>query len=175
MYSVGMFVRINKSGERRYLQVVESYRNEAGQPRHRVVANLGRIDGMEDGHLDTLIRGLCRVAGRDEPAALEITHAPAKAFGDVFALHALWKDLGFDRALGRALRSGKRKLDVEALVRAMVFNRLCDPTSKLGCLRWLDTVAMPEMPPQVEHHHLLRAMDALMDNVDRVEAELAKQ
>jgi transposase len=170
-----MFLRVNKSGERRYLQVVESYRNEAGQPRHRVVANLGRIDGMEDGHLDALIRGLCRVAGRDEPAALEITHAPAKAFGDVFALHELWKDLGFDRALGRALRSGKRKLDVEALVRAMVFNRVCDPTSKLGCLRWLDTVAMPDMPAKVEHHHLLRAMDALMDNVDRVEAELAKQ
>lgn len=170
-----MFVRINKSGERRYLQVVESYRNEAGQPRHRVVANLGRIDGMEDGHLDALISGLCRVAGRDEPAAPEITYAPARAFGDVFALHALWKDLGFDRALGRALRSGKRKLDVEALVRAMVFNRLCDPTSKLGCLRWLDTVAMPEMQGKVEHHHLLRAMDALMDNMDRVEAELARQ
>jgi transposase len=57
----------------------------------------------------------------------------------------------------------------------MVFNRVCDPTSKLGCLRWLDTVAMPDMPAKVEHHHLLRAMDALMDNVDRVEAELAKQ
>lgn len=174
-YSVGMFVRISKSGERRYLQLVESYRNEAGQPRHRVVANLGRIDGMQDGHLDPLIRGLCRVAGRDEPEAPEISNAPAKAFGDVFALHELWRDLGFDRALGRALRSGKRKLDVEALVRAMVFNRLCDPSSKLGCLRWLDTVAMPEMPAKVEHHHLLRAMDALMDNVDRVEAELARQ
>src|SRR5690606_36264978 len=141
----------------------------------RVVANLGRIDGMQDGHLDPLIRGLCRVAGRDEPEAPEISHAPAQAFGDVFALHELWRDLGFDRALGRALRSGKRKLDVEALVRAMVFNRLCDPSSKLGCLRWLDTVAMPEMPAKVEHHHLLRAMDALMDNVDRVEAELARQ
>ena len=170
-----MFVRVNKSGKRRYLQVVEAYRNEAGQPRHRVVANLGRIDGMEGGHLDSLIRGLCRVAGRDDPPALEITHAPTKAFGDVFALHALWKDLGFDRALGRALRSGKRKLDIEALVRAMVFNRLCDPTSKLGCLRWLDTVAMPDMPAKIEHHHLLRAMDALMDHVERVEDELAKQ
>ena len=84
-----MFVRISKSGERRYLQLVESYRNEAGQPRHRVVANLGRIDGMQDGHLDPLIRGLCRVAGRDEPEAPEISHAPAKAFGDVFALHEL--------------------------------------------------------------------------------------
>lgn len=140
-----------------------------------MVANFGRIDGMEEGHLDALIRGLCRVAGRSAPAALEITHAPSKAFGDVFALHALRKDLGFDHALGRALRSGKRKLDVEALVRAMVFNRMCDPTSELGCLRWLDTVAMPDMPAKVEHHHLLRAMDALMDHVERVEDELAKQ
>ena len=170
-----MFVRINESGGRRYLQIVESYRNEAGKPRHRVVANLGRIDGMEDGHLDALIRGLCRVTGRDEPTKLEISHAPARAFGDVFALHALWTDLGFDLALGRALRSGKRKLDVEALVRAMVFNRLCEPTSKLGCLRWLDTVAMPAMPETVTHQHLLRAMDALMDHAERVEMELAKQ
>ena len=170
-----MFVRINESGGRRYLQVVESYRNEAGKPRHRVVANLGRIDGMEDGHLDALIRGLCRAAGREEPAKLEITHAPARAYGDVFALHELWKDLGLDRALGRALRSGKRKLDVEALVRAMVFNRLCAADSKLGCLRWLDTVAMPAMPEGVTHQHLLRAMDALMNHAELVEAELARQ
>jgi hypothetical protein len=170
-----MFVRVNKSGGRRYLQIVESFRNEAGKPRHRVVANLGRIDGMQDDHLDALIRGLCRAAGRDEPAKLKIAHAPARAFGDVFALHELWKGLGFDRALGRALRSGKRKLDVEALIRAMVFNRLCDPSSKLGCLRWLDTVAMPAMPDKITHQHLLRAMDALMDHADRVEAELAKQ
>ncbi len=170
-----MFVRINESGGRRYLQVVESYRNEAGKPRHRVVANLGRIDDMEDGHLDALIRGLCRAAGRDEPAKLEIAHKPARAYGDVFALNELWKDLGFDRVLGRALRSGKRKLDVEALVRAMVFNRLCAPDSKLGCLRWLETVAMPAMPEGVTHQHLLRAMDAMMDHAGRVEAELAKQ
>ena len=170
-----MFVRINASGGRRYLQIAESYRNEAGKPRHRVVANLGHIDGMQDDHLDALIRGLCRAAGRDEPAKLEISHAPAQAFGDVFALHELWKELGFDRALGRTLRSGKRKLDVEALVRAMVFNRLCAPDSKLGCLRWLDTVTMPTMPDKVMHQHLLRAMDALMDHADRVEAELARQ
>jgi hypothetical protein len=34
---------------------------------------------------------------------------------------------------------------------------------------------MPAMPEKVEHHHLLRAMDALMDHADRVESELAKQ
>jgi hypothetical protein len=26
----------------------------------------------------------------------------------------------------------------------MVFNRLCDPGSKLGVLRWLETVALPQ-------------------------------
>jgi len=174
-YAVGMFVRINESGGRRYLQVVEAYRNEAGKPRHRVVANLGRLDDKDGSQLDALIRGLCRAAGRAEPAQLEIAHEPARSYGDVFALHELWKDLGFDQALERALRSGKRKLDVEALVRAMVFNRLCAPDSKLGCLRWLETVAMPAMPEGVTHQHLLRAMDALMDHAERVEGELAKQ
>jgi hypothetical protein len=170
-----MFTRITTNGGRSYLQIMESYRNEAGKPRVRVIANLGRVDSMKEGQLDALIRGLSRVAGRPEPEKVEVTYESALSFGDVFALHELWKDLGFDRALGRALRSGRRQLDVEALIRAMVFNRLCDPASKLGCLRWLDTVAMPAMPETVTHQHLLRAMDALMDHGDRVEFELAKQ
>jgi len=61
------------------------------------------------------------------------------------------------------------------LIRAMVFNRLCDPASKLGCLRWLETVAMPSMPDTVTHQHLLRAMDALMDNAEAIKEALARQ
>ena len=170
-----MYTKITTSGGRRYLQLVEGYRTAEGKVRHRVVANLGRIDDLTPQKLDPLINGLNRVLGRAANTASLVSAESAKAYGDVFALHELWKDLGFDRALGRALRSGKRKLDVEALVRAMVFNRLCEPESKLGCLRWLDTVAMPAMPEGVTHQHLLRAMDALMDHAERVEMELARQ
>jgi hypothetical protein len=60
-----------------------------------------------------------------EPEETKITYQSARGYGDVFALHELWKDLGFDRALRRALRSGRRGFDAEALIRAMVFNRLC--------------------------------------------------
>lgn len=63
----------------------------------------------------------------------------------------------------RTLRSGTRQLDVETLVRAMTFNWLCEPDSKLGSLRWLETVAMPAMPETVTHQHLLMAMDVLME------------
>lgn len=170
-----MYTKITRSGGRQYLQLVEGYRNEDGKVRHRVVANLGRLEDLSPAKLDPLINGLNRAIGRSDNTAFPVEIESSKAYGNVFALHELWKDLGFDRALGRAMRSGRRKIEADALVRAMVFNRLCDPTSKLGCLRWLDTVAMPEMPAKVEHHHLLRAMDALMDNVDRVEAELARQ
>jgi transposase len=170
-----MYTRVTKTGGRQYLQLVESFRNDSGQVRARVVANLGRLDKLTPEKLDPLINGLNRVLGRAENTASDVIQESGRAHGDVFALHELWKDLGFDRALSRALRSGKREIDVEALVRAMVFNRLCDPASKLGCLRWLETVAMPAMPEGVTHQHLLRAMDALMDHAERIEMELAKQ
>ena len=83
-------------------------------------------------------------------------------------------DLGFGDALKRALRSSRRGFDAEALVRAMVFNRLCDPHSKLGVLRWLETVAIPSMPDAVTHDQLLRTMDALMDRGDAVESSVTK-
>ncbi|WP_138473458.1 IS1634 family transposase [Poseidonocella sp. HB161398] len=170
-----MYTKITTSGGRRYLQLVEGYRNEDGKVRHRVIANLGRIEDLTPRKLDPLISGLNRALGRTGNTASEVISDSARAHGDVFALHEIWKQLGFDRALERSLRDGRRKTDVEALVRAMVFNRLCAPDSKLGCLRWLDTVAMPAMPETVTHQHLLRAMDALMDHADAVEDALAKQ
>jgi hypothetical protein len=168
-----MYTRITRTGGRQYLQLVESFRNDHGKVRTRVVANLGRLDQITPERLDPLINGLNRAVGRAENTASEVIQEPGRSFGDVFALHELWRELGIDTALTRALR--RREIDAEALIRAMVFNRLCDPTSKLGCLRWLDTVAIPAMPEDVTHQHLLRAMDALMDHGQAVEAALARQ
>ncbi|MBK5927135.1 IS1634 family transposase [Rhodobaculum claviforme] len=170
-----MYTRITRTGGRQYLQLVESFRNDAGKVRTRVVANLGRLDQITPERLDPLINGLNRAVGRAANTASEVIQEPGRSFGDVFALHEIWRDLGIDTALTRALRSSRREIDAEALVRAMVFNRLCDPTSKLGCLRWLETVAMPAMPDGVTHQHLLRAMNALMDHGHAVEAALARQ
>jgi hypothetical protein len=174
-----MFTRISQSGGRTYLQLVESFRNDEGKPRQRVVANLGRLDQLSAEQLEPLISGLERAVGRTPPAMLRqepsIAFESSKAFGDLFALHALWNQLGLAGAMKRALRSSRRAFDAPALVRAMVFNRLCEPESKLGVLRWLETVAMQEMPDRVTHDHLLRTMDALMDRIDAVEAAVADQ
>ena len=53
----------------------------------------------------------------------------------------------------------------------MVFNRLCEPDSKLGILRWLDTVSVPGLSSDsVTHHNLLRAMDALDAHADELDS-----
>jgi len=177
-----MFTRITRSGGREYLQLVQSYRNEAGAPRQRVIATLGRLDQLQAVSLEPLIRGLQRAAGSVAPAATPessslppVSFERALAFGDVFALNALWIDLGLGDAIRRALRSSRRSFDAEALVRAMVFNRLCAPDSKLGCLEWLETVWIPGMPEAVTHDQLLRTMDALMDHAEAVETRVAAQ
>lgn len=170
-----MYTRLTSSGGRTYLQIVESFRNDTGKVRQRVVANLGRLDQLQDKDLDPLINGLNRALGRSENAARPVEYDTALAYGDVFALQQLWTQLGFDRVITRALRSSRREFDAEAVVRAMVFNRLCAPNSKLGCLDWLDTVAMPGLPDKPTHDQLLRCMDALMDRAEAVEDCVAEQ
>ena len=170
-----MYTRITRSGGRSYLQLVESYRTEGGGVRQRVVANLGRLDQLVPKDLDPLINGLNRAVGRTNNEAFIPEYESAKAFGDVFLLQELWHQLGFGKLLRKSLRSTRRSFDAEAAIRAMVFNRLCAPDSKLGCLEWLESVAIPEMPATLTHDHLLRAMDALMENAEDIESLMAAQ
>jgi transposase len=171
-----MYTRISRSGSRRYLQLVEGFRDGKGKVRQRVIANLGRIDQLEEDAFDPLIHGLQRAVGKVPDNASAPSFEPARGFGDLWALHELWTDLGLAKALRKALRSSRRQFDAEALIRAMVFNRLVEPESKLGVLRWLEEVSLPHFEPDsVTHDQLLRAMDTLMDHREAVEAKVAEQ
>jgi len=172
-----MYTRITKSGPRRYLQLVQGYRDAQGKPKQKVIANLGRIDQLKAEDMDALIKGLQRAVGRPESVPDAPRFDTARAFGDVWTLHQLWQELGLSQALRRALRSSRRQFDAEALIRAMVFNRLTAPSSKLGMLEWLrEDTSVPELDADAIHHEqLLRAMDTLMDRHEAVERAVAQQ
>lgn len=173
-----MYVKVTTSGPRRYVQIIESFRDDDGRVKKRTVATLGRADQLS-GELDSVIDGLLKVAGR-EPAKLvpaisasSLSFESARALGNVWTLTEIWKELGFSD-LRRVFRRTRHTIDVEALIRIMVLNRLCDPDSKLGVLRWLQTVALPDIEVKaVTHQQLLRSMDALMDNQDAVDGVVA--
>jgi transposase len=122
-----------------------------------------------------LLKGLLRAKGM--PASMaerpQLAFESALALGDVWALDQLWKELGFD-ALAGVFRKARYATPVEHAIRVMVFNRLCDADSKLGVLRWLQTVSMPQVDTAaLTHQHLLRSLDALMDHQEAVDDVVA--
>ena len=164
-----MHVKVTSSGPRQYVQLVESFRDDTGKVKKRTVASLGRLDRISD-ELDAVIKGLLKVSGRDLSAldTPEIHFEPAKALGDVWALSDLWNTLGF-QAIRRIFRRTRYATVIESCLRAMVFNRLCDPDSKLGVIRWLETVFLPGIPAEgLSHQQLLRSMDALIEHQEEV-------
>lgn len=175
-----MFIKVTTSGGRRYAQLVESFRNESGQPRQRTLATLGRLE--PGGDVDRLIQSLHRAQGREDAgpgasAAVQgLQFLESRSAGDVWALWQLWQSLDLE-GLSLAWGGSKCEVDTLACLRTMVFNRLCDPGSKLGVLRWLQTVALPKgfgfEGSAPEHHHLLRAMDVLDDHAEAIADRLA--
>ena len=170
-----MFLKITRSGPRQYLQLVEAFRDDAGKAKHRTLVTLGRLDQLTES-LDSVISGLLKVTGRPDflnAPSPDVEFESARALGNVWALNELWESLGFGE-LRRVFKKTRHSIDIEALIRVMVFNRLCDPESKLGVLRWLDTVAMPGVEVEsITHQHLLRSMDALVDHQTEVDAVVA--
>lgn len=168
-----MFIKVTQSGSRRYAQLVESFRNEEGKPRQRTVCTLGRLEA--GGEVDTLIASLQRARGMAPAAsALQgLRFTDSRHVGDIWALSELWRSLGF-ADLATSWRHSKTEVNVLNCLRLMVFNRLSDPGSKLGVLRWLETVALPaDFGVVSEHQHLLRAMDVLDEYSDKLNTRLA--
>lgn len=170
-YTFPMFIKITTSRGHQYVQLVESYRNEDGKTRQRTLATLGRLDEA-NGQVDAVLASLLRAKGRNTSTS-SVSFDSAQSLGDVWALHSLWREIGFD-ALAGVFRKARYTTAIEHAIRVMVFNRLCDPDSKLGVLRWLETVSLPEVDTKtLTHQQLLRSMDALMDHQDAVETVVA--
>ena len=179
-----MFVKVTRSGPRSYVKLVEAFRDDAGVPRQRVIATLGRLEQIRAGAADALVQGLLRVStgdpapkaeARDGDAEVaQVGFSAALSVGDTWLLTALWHRLGFGDAFRRVLRNGRSSFDCERLLRVMVFNRLCDPTSKLGVMRWLEGTRVPAVDAtSVTHQRLLRAMDTIAERADALQQSFA--
>jgi transposase len=165
-----VFIKFTRVKGHSYAQVVESFRDANGQPRQRNLLTLGRVD-ENGGQIDKLLQSLLKARGHGprDTSAPQVRFESALALGDLWALDQLWRELGFD-ALAGVFRRARFTTGVEHALRVMVFNRLCDPESKLGVLRWLQTVSMPGIEAgKLSHQHLLRSMDALMDHQQAVD------
>ena len=176
-----MYARISKKTTKgttyEYLQLCEAYRNENGNPRNRTIYNFGRLDKLDRKKIDSTINALLEFSSNPSPTRLsDVEHGAVRDYGDMLVLVHLWARLRLTESITKHLRETKVEFDVAKMVQVMVLNRISDPLSKLGVMRWLPTVLIPELKEEeVEYHHLLRAMDYLLSIKEEIEKDLYNQ
>ena len=75
---------VTKAGSSyRYLQLVESYRDDQGRARQRLVLNLGRVDADTRQDLVRLGRGLLRLLGEEALTPEDLRAEETRLYGDL--------------------------------------------------------------------------------------------
>jgi len=170
-----MFARVKSSGDRKYLQIVES-RREGRKVRQRVLATLGRLDSLKArGHLDGVVRSLVRFSEKLEvveahaAGALEARRVTKLGPGLIFG--RLWEQTGIQGVLNALLSDRSFTFPVERAVFLAVVHRIFSSGSDRQAHRWVRDVPL-EGSEDVALHHLYRAMAWLGTSREPIEEHL---
>ena len=169
-----MYVRTkvfkNRDGSTRtYLQLVKAERVN-GKVRQRVVANLGRLEHLQEGALDKLIEGLVRFSRSEwiRGQALQMTACRAKSWGCSSVFYRLWQQVGLEEIITRLHKGSQVEADINEALFAMVLNRLMEPCSKLMVSQWMRKIYRPQWEG-ISLHHLYKALDFVATHKEHIE------
>ncbi|MFQ5906405.1 MAG: hypothetical protein ACE5JA_07520 [bacterium] len=174
-----MFVRVKRSVQNsrtyEYLQIVESFR-DAGKPRQRVIASLGRRDVVvASGAIDGLLRSLGKFSERlrvVEPVRTEgLVARTSKSWGPASIFSRLWQNQGLPQILRHLAHDRKFGFEPGRVAFTLALQRLCCPGSDLQGSEWLQTVEA-EGFEQIALQHLYRTSKFLAEVRQELELEL---
>ncbi len=138
-----MYVKryVLRRGDKRYayLRLVESYRDEAGKVRHRVLVNLGREEELKaSGQLEQLAGTFARL----DPPMLGVR----REVGPLLLVQHYLERLGIPAIVERHAPSrGRARLSIAEVVSALIANRLCAPSPLYDVAAWAEQSAMHEI------------------------------
>ncbi len=154
-----MFVRVKKSGNNQYLQIVEN-RRENGKTKQRVISTIGRVDRLQaKGEIETLVRSLSRFSDKVLMVLTDKSnpHTQAVKIGPTLIFERLWEETGIKSILQGLLRERKFQCDVERAVFLTVLHRLFISGSDRFCDEWRRDYKI-NGTEELSLHHLYRAM-----------------
>ena len=154
-----------------YLRLVEAYRNQAGQVRHRLLRTLGREDQLKaSGQLDQLAASFARL---DPPRA-----GTRRLVGPLLLVACYLRRLGLVQLIdGLAPMRGRACLTHGEVVAALVASRLCSPSPLYDVAGWASSAAVAELlgvPGMLLNDDRLgRALEALAPVAEEARGRLA--
>ena len=153
-----------------YLRLVEAYRDEAGQVRHRLVATLGREDQLKaSGQLEQLAASFARL---DPPAA-----GTRRVAGPLLLVAHYLDRLGVAKLVDSLIPvRGRALLTHGEVIAVLAASRLCSPSPLYDIAGWASSAAVGELlgvPAMLLNDDRLgRALEALAPVADKARGEL---
>lgn len=167
-----MFVRtktVEKDGKTyQYAQLVESYRNEHGQPRQRLIASLGKLSEIEVENLKLALK-----AAKDGQAVAAVLQDEmdtpdlgcAFDYLPIAVVLELAERMGLSAILRDVVDEQRASVPISSVVLGLIAHRLSAPGSKLAAVRWFERTAIPQLlqvgRDQLNNSRVHRALNAL--------------
>lgn len=153
-----------------YLRLVEAYRNEQGQVRHRLVHTLGREDELKaSGQLDQLAASFARL---DPPPP-----GTRRDVGPLLVVAHYLGRLGLVDLVDEVVpMRGRARLTNGEVVAVLVANRLCGPAPLYDVASWASSAAVAELfgvpASLLNDDRLGRALEAVASKAEELRARL---
>ena len=151
---VAKYINKGKTKDSTYYFIVESYRNENGQPRTKALLNITKLPIEKIEAIDAALRGK-NVVDWDKIEGLE-----SRSFGLSYAVIKTLEKMGFPEVLGD---EGKKYWST---IVAMIVNRIDNPCSKYSLKNWIKFNALPQLLGEsgtswYHHNRCYRVLDWL--------------
>lgn len=169
-----MFIRTtpNKRGIK-YYHLVESYRNEQGQNRQKILLSLGN---EFDHKLNDLANSLSKYLDIPSLKNIEENLDIEKAYilGPLLLIQKLMQKLGITEVMEKIEEEHPRLgFKLSELIFTMIACRFISPCSKLKTYDyWLDKFYPEMINSNIDLHHFYRALDVVYEHKDMIEKEL---
>jgi hypothetical protein len=180
-----MYIRLQKSptSDRVQVHLVESFRNDKGEPRQRILKNHGELKELQAKNPDILekLKADAETLTKERKNSRVIIEADtlrARAAGEhaanygYFFLEGLYRKLQLHMFFQRRARTKGFSYDIDAITRLLVFSRILMPDSKQATFearkRFFCDFGF-------EKHDVYRSLDMLADFADDVMLHLHKR
>jgi transposase len=156
------FLRVENKKSGSYIRIVESYRNENGDSRHRILYNLGKVSDYTPEELRRIGSRLYELGGGDLKKLLGITTSETGRFNYGFyqVYGSALAHYGLPRIFSQISSKHKLGFDFQNAALLMILERLHDPCSKRSS--WFNQTEYLGIKA-VGLQHLYRTLDKLAD------------
>lgn len=172
-----MFARVITSRGRKYLNIINGYRDSDGKVKQKVIANLGKVDELNKTSIEKIAVKLLesidsKKVVRDKANKPNLEEIDRYNYGFI-AYKSIWNRFKLDTILENIVKDRNIQYHFKQIVFSLVIDRLLKPKSKFAT--FLNKDDYFSINDELKLHNIYRSLDILATNKENIELALFSQ